>query len=112
MSDNHETPFPGPDPDWSHGISHGFRPYHLHMSYDDLGSLPPDDQPGLEAWMAPIYDIVRNDGFRVWDKASRIEQNGSGLFVITVLVRYAPAPNLAGVWVQKDASPVSLEAEP
>ena len=63
------------DPDWDAGIRAGYKPYHVHLSYDEFVDA--------EAVIAG----VGRDGFRVWPNTAVIEDDGRRI-TATVLVRY------------------------
>lgn len=72
------------DPDWEAGIRAGYRPYHIHLSYDEF----------VDA--ATLIETVEADGFRVWPNTAVIEDDGRRI-TATVLVRYGgPGPVSVG----------------
>ena len=65
------------DPEWVTGLAHGYRPYHVHMSYEDYGDFG--------------WDVaVAADGADVWPDPARIVDDGRSM-TVTVLVRW-PRP--------------------
>lgn len=93
-----------PDPDWAHGLAHGYRPYHVHFSFEDFGV--PQDEASIEKVAAGGVAKVEADGFQVWPNATRVDYDGERI-IVEVLVRYGSPGSLSGWFNRTPGTPDS-----
>lgn len=89
------------DEDWVHGVQHGYRPYHLHMSYEDYGV--PQDEAVIALVAEGAVKRVQADGFNVWPDAMRIDYDGERI-IVEVLVKYGGPGDVSG-WLNVPKEP-------